>query len=168
MAKSAIVIGAGIVGLACARSLAMKGFSVTVIERSDKAVGASIRNFGMIWPIGQPTGDLYHRASRSRAIWKEIGDAGAFWYSESGSLHLANHQDEWDVLQELFNFYSPERAVSLLTPKDIHRRTETVVQKNLLGGLFSPDELIVDPREAIAALPNYLHEQLKIRTGSIA
>ena len=70
--RSAIVIGAGIVGLATARALALQGFSVRVFERSEKAVGASIRNFGMIWPIGQAAGKMYDRATRSRNIWKEI------------------------------------------------------------------------------------------------
>ena len=69
--KSAIVIGAGIVGLATARALAVRGYSVSVFERNEQAVGASIRNFGMIWPIGQATGPLFERAMLSRSIWKD-------------------------------------------------------------------------------------------------
>src|SRR5579872_3021586 len=99
--KSAIVVGAGILGMATARSLALKGFIVNVYERNLKATGASVRNFGMVWPIGQPAGKLYERAIRSRNIWKDIGDSSRLWYDPVGSLHLACHPLEWQVLQEL-------------------------------------------------------------------
>ena len=68
--KTAIIIGAGIVGLATSRALAIKGYTVTIYERNLKASGASVRNFGMIWPIGQPAGKLYERAIKSRDCWK--------------------------------------------------------------------------------------------------
>lgn len=160
--RSAIVIGAGIVGLATARALAGKGFSVQVFDRTQRAIGASIRNFGMVWPIGQPSGNLYECALRSRSIWKEISNRGAFWHEDAGSLHLAYHPDEWKVLQELYEIYYKERNVELLNSKQIAERSEAVVQKNLLGGLYSADELIVDPREAIASLPGYLQEQYEV------
>lgn len=159
MNKSAIVIGAGIVGLATARALSLNGFAVTVIERSGKAIGASVRNFGMIWPIGQPDGPMYNRAFRSRNIWKEIADAAGFWYDECGSLHLAYHEDEWTVLQELHEaFNKNDRPVSLLNSSQIKGKINGVNHHNLIGGLFSKTELIIDPREAIAALPLYLTE----------
>ncbi len=160
MAKqTAIVIGAGIAGLATARALSQKGFSVQVFDKTQQAVGASIRNFGMVWPIGQPSGKLYERAMRSRSIWEEISNSGAFWHEPAGSLHVAHHADEWKVLQELYELFKNERSVELITSKQIAERSEAVVQKNLLGGLYSADELIVDPREAIASLPGYLQEQ---------
>ena len=69
MNKSAIVVGAGIVGLATARALAEKGYAVKVIEKSQFALGASVRNFGMLWPVGQPDGNLYNRSVRTKEIW---------------------------------------------------------------------------------------------------
>lgn len=46
----------------------------------------------------------------------------------------------------------------MLSAAQVAERSEAVVKKNCKGGLFSPNELIVDPREAIAALPAYLEE----------
>lgn len=155
---SAIVIGAGILGLATARALALKGYSVTVLERTHQAVGASVRNFGMVWPIGQ-SGKLYERAMRSRSIWAEIGDTGAYWYEPAGSLHVAHHADEWQVLQELYEQFQHNRPVKLLSPEQVTEYSPAAVTDNLLGGLYSADELIVDPREAIGALPGYLQEK---------
>jgi len=161
--RSAIVIGAGIVGLATARALALRGFSVKVFERGEKAVGASIRNFGMIWPIGQAAGKMYNRAVRSREIWKELSLGADFWSEPAGSLHVAYHPDEWLVLEELAEIFHKEgRPVQLLDKTAVTHASAAVVPDGLLGGLYSRDELIVDPREAIAALPGWLSSQYKV------
>ncbi len=161
--KNAIVIGAGIVGLATARALALKGFEVHIYERNPAASGASVRNFGMIWPIGQPAGKQYERAIRSRNCWKEIGNRGKLWYDPVGSLHLAYHTDEWEVLQELFEAFTKEgRHVKLLDKRQVSEKSSLVRDQHCIGGLFSSDEIIVDPREAIAGLPIYLKEVFNI------
>src|SRR5882762_3055865 len=131
--RSAIVIGAGIVGLATARALALRGFSVKVFERGEKAVGASIRNFGMIWPIGQPAGKMYDRASRTRDIWKELSSKAGFWSEPAGSLHLAYHPDEWQVLQELYESFQKEgRPVELLSKSEVADKSPSAVPDGLL------------------------------------
>lgn len=155
MSKSAIVIGAGIVGLATARALAIRGYQVTVIERSSKAVGASIRNFGMVWPIGQPEGTLYERALRAKSIWKEMLAGAKCWSQEAGSLHMAYQEDELEVIRQ-FVEVSGYRPVSVLSPAETLAKSPAVNPDGLLGSLYSADEMIVDPREAIAAIPGYL------------
>ena len=153
--KTAIVIGAGIAGLATARALAVRGYKVKVIERNERATGASIRNFGMIWPIGQPDGELYETAMSSRSIWKAICDDAGIWYDESGSLHVAYADDESKVLEELADIYR-HREYQLLTAEETHRISPFILKGNLRNGLFSKQELIVDPRAAIAKIPGWL------------
>jgi FAD dependent oxidoreductase TIGR03364 len=158
--KNAIVIGAGIVGLATARALAIKGYAVKVFDRSPQAVGASVRNFGMIWPIGQPSGLLYNRAMRSRQIWKTIAAETGIWLQETGSLHVAYNAEEWQVLQELEVIFKKEkRNVQLLSAGNIINVYEHINPADLVGGLYSADELLIDPREAVAALPDYLQDK---------
>ncbi|NBQ62165.1 MAG: FAD-dependent oxidoreductase, partial [Proteobacteria bacterium] len=64
------VVGAGIVGLAHALVAARRGWRVVVIDRDDRCVGASIRNFGFITVSGQGAGDTWRRAMRSRDVWE--------------------------------------------------------------------------------------------------
>lgn len=157
MSKSAIVIGAGIVGLATARALAVRGYDVTVIERNERAIGASIRNFGMIWPIGQPDGELYERAQLSRSIWKEVCQESWLWHDPVGSLHLAYTDEEWNVLEELASVMR-HRGYELLSHEETLIRSEAVVPGDLKGSLYSPDEIIVDPRQALIKIPMWLNE----------
>lgn len=157
--RSAIVIGAGIVGLAMTRSLAIKGFKVKLLERNHKAVGASIRNFGMVWPIGQPDGLLYERALKSRSAWKSICDEAGIWYDTSGSVHLAHHADEWTVLQELQEAFGKHRPVRLLSKEETSGICPAAQTEGLMGALHSKDELIINPVQTIAALPAYLTEK---------
>jgi FAD dependent oxidoreductase TIGR03364 len=159
MHKNAIVIGAGIVGLATARALAVRGYKVTVIERTEKATGASIRNFGMLWPIGQPDGAQYERAMISSSIWKEVCESAGIWSDEVGSLHIANKADEWDVLQEFNEISGKQRNCHILSATETMLCSEAIVKENLYGSLFSEDEIIIDPREAIAKIPAWLSEK---------
>src|SRR6185312_7107334 len=120
-------------------------------------------NFGMIWPIGQPAGKMYDRALRTRAIWAGIAPRAGFWHERAGSLHLAYHPDEWQVLQELHAIFTAEgRAVQLMEPEVVGKTSDAVVPGGLLGGLYSADEMIVDPREAIGALPGWLTAELQV------
>ncbi len=154
--KSAIVIGAGIVGLAIARSLAERNYTVTVFERNEKAVGASIRNFGMIWPVGQPNGKLYERALRSKSIWKQVCIEAGLWFNEVGSLHLAYNDHEWNVIQEFVEANKNTRNVSEINANGALQKSEAVNREGLKGALWSEDEMIVEARVAIEKLPAYL------------
>jgi FAD dependent oxidoreductase TIGR03364 len=152
------IVGAGIVGLAHALAAARQGQQVTVFERHPQAAGASIRNFGMVWPVGQPQGRLYERALRTREIWLETAARAGFQAEPAGSLHLAYRPDELAVLEEFVAARRDPSTVRLLSPVEAAEKSPAVVTEGLLGALWSATEVIVDPREAIATLPGYLAE----------
>ncbi len=158
------VVGAGIVGLAHAWSAAERGHRVTVFERSARASGASIRNFGMVWPIGQPAGDLYSTALRSRERWLKVATLSNIWANPCGSIHLAHRADEWAVLEE-FNSLAPQLGVdcSLLTAAEVVEQSPAANPHRLIGGLFSPSEVCVNPPAAIRALPAWLSSAFDVR-----
>jgi FAD dependent oxidoreductase TIGR03364 len=158
--QSAIVVGAGILGLSTARALAEKGYQVTVIERNQFSLGASVRNFGMIWPVGQPDGNLYNRAKRTKEIWLDYLNASNIPYNACGSLHLAYSKEEMNVVDEIGHFFaSKERPVSVISATEVLSKYNGINAEGLLGALRSEDETIIDPREGIRKLPAYLTEK---------
>ena len=164
------VIGGGIVGLAFAWTAARLGRSVVLFERDRRVQGASVRNFGMIWPIGQPSGAAHARALRSRALWAELAEQAGIGLDSVGSLHLAYHPDELAVLEE---FAGRSAGLGydarLLTPAETLRRSPAAHPDGLLGALWSPTEACVDPRQAVARMPGFLAETfgVELRFGSV-
>jgi FAD dependent oxidoreductase TIGR03364 len=154
------VIGGGILGLAHAITAVRRGMSVVLFERGVRARGASVRNFGMVWPIGTPRGPLLDRAMVSRAYWLEMSQQASFWLEEAGSLHVAYHDDEMQVLREFHARESESRdRLRILDAAEVRRGNPAVRENGLRGGLRCDDELRVDPREAIASLTGWLAAQ---------
>lgn len=163
MAEKVAVIGAGIVGVAHAWREAAAGAEVTLFERSAKAEGASVRNFGMVWPIGQRP-DRLETALLSRSLWEELIDGAGTWSGRRGSLHVAVREDEWRVLQEF-----AERAAELgydcelLNAEATRAASPAITNPEVFGGLLSTTEIGVDPREVLAAAPAWLADTLGVR-----
>jgi D-hydroxyproline dehydrogenase subunit beta len=163
------IVGAGIVGLAHAWCAARRGWEVLLFERNRRACGASIRNFGMVWPIGQPDGPLHQLALKSRALWREITQETGAWAHECGSLHLAYRDDEWNVISEFAGLASASSASAssyeceLISPEDVCKRSPAARADGLLGALWSPTEICVDPREIIARTPGWLRSKFGVQ-----
>jgi FAD dependent oxidoreductase TIGR03364 len=156
----AAVVGAGVLGLAHAYHLARRGLRVVVFERTPKACGASIRNFGMLWPIGQPAGPMREMALRSREFWLELLPQAGIWHERTGSLHLAYQDDEAQVLREFIE--RSEGEVESISVAEVGRRSPAVKTAQLKAAMWSPSETCVDPRQVIAELPAWLNKQFGV------
>jgi FAD dependent oxidoreductase TIGR03364 len=156
-----VVVGAGIVGLAHATALAKRGRQVLVVESSPRAEGASIRNFGMVWPIGQPEGVLHQTAMTSRCIWEELAHQSGIPLEPCGSLHLAYHEDELQVLTEYAASQLPS-VRRVLAPAEVLLHAPFAVENGLLGGLYSLTEACVEPRTTLWELPPFLSRSMGV------
>ncbi|MFN8342598.1 MAG: TIGR03364 family FAD-dependent oxidoreductase [Cyclobacteriaceae bacterium] len=164
------VVGGGVAGIAIAYQAARKGLKVVLFNREEFAVGASVRNFGMVWPIGQEPDAGLTLALRSREIWLELSKRAGFWINPSGSLHLAHELDEVDVLHEFLSLYQREfPEAKWLDPAQTLQRSSVVNPEKLRGALWSPTECVINSREAIRRLPIWLGEtyQVALRYGHL-
>ena len=155
------VIGGGILGLAHAWMATRRGLKAVLFERSARAQGASVRNFGMVWPVGQPAGELSSLALRARELWLELAASNVVDVQECGSVHLAHHLDELAVLEEFSS--RGTHTTNMLTPDEVVRTTSLVNPEGLLGGMWSPTELRVDPRTASAAIASWLESHCDVQ-----
>jgi FAD dependent oxidoreductase TIGR03364 len=159
MTYDVAVVGSGIVGLAHAYACAKRGLQVIVFDRSPAPQGASVRNFGMVWPVGQPPGELRELAMASRALWSEVLCSAGIWHLPCGSLHLAYAEDEMEVLQEFHDKYSDNGySCRMLNPDGALEYSPVIKANGLKGALHSPDEICVNPRTTLATLLAYLSE----------
>lgn len=151
-----IVIGGGIVGISHAVAALRQGLKVLLIERDETPRGASVRNFGTIWPIGQPQGHGRELAERSRKLWLDWHEDAAVTVRACGSLHLAREADELRVLKEFYEREHIARELRLLTPEEASEFAPAVRTEGLMGALWSASELGVDPGQAISALHRFV------------
>lgn len=156
------IVGGGIVGLAHGWAAVRRGLSVVLFERTARACGASVRNFGMVWPIGQPAGEFAETAERSRDYWRELGELGVLPVEDCGSIHLAHRPDELAVLEEFVARGGHDAR--MLPPDEVTRRAPLANPNGLLAGMWSPGEVRVDPRTALERITGWLVERHNVTT----
>lgn len=153
-----VVVGAGIVGLAHAYHAVRAGLRVVVVERDERAVGASIRNFGHVCTTAQ-AGEVLELATRAREDWLRIGRDADLTVLECGTVVVARTAAEQAVLEE----FGAARgdAVRQITLAEAEERLG-LLPPGTRTAVHLPQDLRVDSPAAIPAIAAYL-EQLGVR-----
>jgi D-hydroxyproline dehydrogenase subunit beta len=148
------VVGAGILGLACALAAARSGKKVIVIDRDAQANGASVRNFGFITVTGQQRGDCWRRAMRSRDVWDEVAAPAGIAIVHEGLLVVARRPEAARVLEA---FARSETGVGCrLHDGAAAPRLQQGLPGNFEAVLESPHERRVESRDALPRLAAWL------------
>lgn len=144
-----IVVGAGIIGLACAWRLSQRGHRVTVFDAGGVGCEASWAGAGML----APGGEVEEESPLARMALASLEQYPAFVaelcetsgiaidHQHCGAMEVAFTTAEADAL---------EYKAALQSVMGI--RSEPATYKGSVSARFFPDEQLVDPRQLIAAL----------------
>ena len=154
MDTDAVVIGAGVVGLACARELAARGREVVLIERHERfGVETSSRNSevihaGIYYPRGSLKATLCVAGNRSLYAWCA---AHGVPHQRLGKLIVATSPDEEPKLDEIVR-QAEANGVTSLRPLSAAEVRALEPHVRAVRGLWSPDTGIVDSHQLMASL----------------
>ncbi len=148
-----VVVGAGIVGAACAHALTRAGADVVVIDRGPVASGTTSRGEGNILVSDKGPGAELDLARLSREAWLEVGDEvgrADIELEEKGGVVVAASQE---ALAALSSFAASQRSTGMVALEVAEpRELEPHLAPGLAGGVLYPEDLQVQPVLAAAAL----------------
>jgi glycine/D-amino acid oxidase-like deaminating enzyme len=108
MHPDVVVVGAGIIGAACAQALTTRGLDVVVIDRSGPAAGTSSAGEGNVLVSDKGPGPELELAKASRELWPALAE-DAEW-EEKGGLVVATTPEAADPLRA---FAAKQRAAGI-------------------------------------------------------
>ena len=156
-----VIVGGGVIGLACAWRAAQRGLDVTVLEREQPGAGASRAAAGMLAPLTEAQFgeqslvrlNLAAAAAYPDFVRELEGASGIrVGYRRCGALYLALDRDDVEELKRLEAFQrSLGLEVEWLLPRRC-RELEPGLSTACAGGLWAATDGEVDPRTLAQAL----------------
>jgi len=161
------VIGAGIVGAACALACARRGLQVTVLDRGGLVAGTTGSGEGNILVSDKAPGPELDLALRSTALWQEwegeldrhVG--GGIELERKGGLIVTRTPTGMKALATAAGDLG-----ELLDERGVHE-LEPELAPDILGGAFFPQDMQVQPARAAVAMlaaARELGAQLRLHT----
>lgn len=163
-----IIIGAGALGTFHAYHAAKAGQRVLLLEKDRYPVGATVRNFGQVVPSGL-AGRWFDYGRRSLEIYRDIQRQTDLTVRANGTIYVASDADEWTLANELRDRYEClGYPCYLLSKAQCLEKYPALQPDYVMGGLFFPDELSVEPEEMIHRLIGFVRQQYGVdyRSGS--
>jgi glycine/D-amino acid oxidase-like deaminating enzyme len=141
-AADAIVIGAGIVGAACAQALAKRGLNVQVLDAGKP--GATAAGMGHLLVLDDNAAELA-LSQYSLRRWREMASAlpQGCAYRSNGTLWLAANDEEMAVAEHKFRVLREHGEACEILGATALREREPLLREGLEGGLLIKGDGIV-------------------------
>ena len=150
----AIVVGAGIVGAACAVALARDGLRVLVIDADSAALGTTAAGMGHLVVMDDSPEQLA-LTRYSTSLWRAQSDAVrvASELDWCGSVWVAEDETQLDAVRAKQRLYRDHGVDAELLDETSVIEAEPQLRRGLAGGLLVPsDGVIYQPSATVALL----------------
>lgn len=141
-----VILGAGIVGAACALELASEGLRVLVIDEGFPSTGATGAAMGHI--VVMDDSEAQFAITRySQILWDDLREQlpPAVEFDPCGTLWVAANEKEMAEIRRKFDYYR-ERGVNVeILDSQQLRDAEPHLRAPLAGGLLVPGDSVVYP-----------------------
>jgi FAD dependent oxidoreductase TIGR03364/phosphonatase-like hydrolase len=150
------IIGGGVLGVFHAYHALNRGLKVVLMEQDATPQRATARNFGQVVPSGMNA--KWQRFGRqSLDIYKEIQKKADISVRQNGSIYIASNAEELTLIHELAEINEVNGYPSQLwTANQCLAKYQGLKADYVVGGLFFPDEISLEPRRAVAQIIEYL------------
>ena len=145
----AVILGAGIVGAACAYECAVSGLRVAVVEPGVPAAAASGAGMGHLVVMDDSPAQLA-LTQYSRERWRELRDTlpAAVEFEECGTLWVAADDDEMQAVFAKQKTYADCGVSSEVLDDRGLRQAEPNLRDGLVGALRVPEDAVIYPPAA--------------------
>ena len=143
-AYDVVVIGAGIVGAACAAECAREGLSVAIVEAGIIGGGATAAGMGHL--VVMDDSEAQFALTRySQQLWSEMSWPSEVEYDACGTIWIAADEEEMAEARRKAKFYSDRGVrVEILDPHSL-AEAEPNLRPGLAGGLRVPGDSVIYP-----------------------
>ena len=142
----AIIIGAGIVGAACAAECAREGMSVAIVEAGIVGGGATAAGMGHL--VVMDDSDAQFALTRySQQLWDEISDElpREVEYDACGTIWIAADDEEMTEARRKESFYAARGVKTEILDAQMLAEAEPNLRPGLVGGLRVPGDSVIYP-----------------------
>ena len=139
-----IIIGAGIVGAACARAFAREGMRVTVVERATPGGGATAAGMGHI-VVMDDTDDEFAITRYSRDLWHELKAElpREVEFQACGTLWVAADDEEMNAVLRKHRYYGGRGVATEILDAAALAEAEPNLRPGLAGALLVPGDIVI-------------------------
>jgi glycine/D-amino acid oxidase-like deaminating enzyme len=152
-AYDAIVVGAGIVGAACAAQFAGEGLRVLLVDRDGPASGATGAAMGHIVAMDNSAAQLA-LTRYSQLLWQEMSAAlpDDVEYAQRGTLWLAADEAEMEEVRRKHGMYAAAWIPASVLDRAALEDAEPHLRRGLRGALLVEEDAVISPAAATAYL----------------